>query len=213
MDKKTNGMVKVTYSLGEFLIALIKLQLLWFFYTCKGGIIFGIFPATVSVMKAFFDLFETKGIPTHFADTFRQQYQKNFKQSNLLGYVELLLLGILWIDIRVAGQLLKNQGIHIALLILFIFTLLVGLFLFPAFLRYNLKTFHYFKQAFFIVISSFIETLAMVIGIAFITALTTFFPVLMLVALIPLFVLPVSWFSLQAMRKIEKNNLQPDESN
>lgn len=207
MEKKQNGMVKVTYSLGEFLINLMKLQAFWLFGTLKGGIIFGIFPATATVMQAFFVLFEKKELTPHLFPWFNEQYKHNFKRSNILGFIENAVLAVLWIDVRVAGQLLKNQAAHLALLVFFVFALLVGLFLFPAFLRYELKTFNYFKQAFFIVISSFVETLAMVIGIAVVTVLSTVFPILLLVALIPLFLFPISWFSLQAMRKIERNNL------
>lgn len=207
MEKKQNGMVKVTYSFGEFLINLIKLQFFWLFGTLKGGLIFGLFPATATVIQAFFLLFEKNELPPRLFPWFNQQFNRNFKQTNILGYIESAVLAVLWIDVRVTGQLLKNQVAHLALLLFFVFALLVGLFLFPAFLRYELKTFNYFKQSFFIVISSFVETLAMVIGIVLVTALSTFFPVLILVALIPLFLFPISWFSLQAMRKIEKNNL------
>ena len=55
-------------------------------------------------------------------------------------------------------------------------------------------------------IASIVETIAIGVGIAVVTAITTIFPILMLIAAVPLLLLPISWFSLQAMKKIEANN-------
>ena len=42
------GLVKTSYTVGEFLLTLIKLQFYWIVFTLKGGIILGIFPSYCS---------------------------------------------------------------------------------------------------------------------------------------------------------------------
>ncbi|EPP7186950.1 hypothetical protein ACTPIT_000102 [Enterococcus hirae] len=63
-----------------------------------------------------------------------------------------------------------------------------------------------FKQALFLSLCSLIETVAIILGIFVVTAVSTFFPILTIVAFVPLFCLPLSWFSLQSMIKIEEKN-------
>ncbi len=206
MEKKQKGMIKATYNLGEFLIALVKLQFFWWYGVLKGGILLGVFPATSAVISLFFQFFQTKEFSSQLFVDFKKSYQVAFKKTNLLGFIQTFILAVLWLDIRVAGQLLQNQLIHLFLLIFFVFSLLVGVFLFPVYLRYELSCLNYFKQAFFLMIASIVETIAIGAGIAVVTAITTIFPILMLIAAVPLLLLPISWFSLQAMKKIEANN-------
>ncbi|KAF1303197.1 YesL family protein [Enterococcus sp. JM9B] len=205
--QQPKGIFKLTYSFGELLLAFIKLHFFWSYFTLCGGIVLGIFPATATLIHIFQYLFENKEFPSYLFQWYKEDYQKNFRSVNQLGLIQLLILAVLWIDLRVVSNFLQNQVIHLGLIVLFALALLVSLYLFPAFLRYDMCLIQYFKQAFFLTISNFIESLAMIIGILLVTALATFLPILTLVAFIPLLVLPVSWFSLQAMLKIERNNL------
>lgn len=61
-------------------------------------------------------------------------------------------------------------------------------------------------------IASIVETIAIGVGIAVVTAITTIFPILMLIAAVPLLLLPISWFSLQAMKKLKQIIVTPKAS-
>lgn len=201
--QNTKGSVKLYYKTGQFLLTSIKLQVLFLLYTLRGGIIFGLFPALTTVMNYYLRHFSKKEEILKIAPWFKETYQQNFKQANQLGFIQLAVLGILWLDLRVAGQLLQNRILHFFLLFFFIVSLLIALYLFPAFLRYDLKLLQYFKQAFFLVISNLVESLAAILGMFVAIALAAFFPILIFVAFVPLMVLPVTWFALQGMQKIE----------
>lgn len=204
--EKQSGILKGTYSLGQMILYLIKLQGLWFLFTLRGGIIFGIFPATTAVFDALLYYFKEKAYPSKTYDFFKESYKKNFRIPNFLGYIQLVVMLILWLDLRVAGQLMKNRWVHFGLIILFTVALLIGLYLFPAYLRYEMKPIYYFKQSVLLLISNIVETLAILLGMFVALAIATFFPILLLIASVPMLIFPVCWFSYQAMLKIEKNN-------
>ncbi|EMF0131157.1 DUF624 domain-containing protein [Enterococcus hirae] len=195
-----------TYSLGKFLLFLIKLQVFWFLSVLKGCILLGTFPASVTVLKFFYHLFEEKQIPQVLYSDFQTSFNNLFISTNQLGYAAGMLLGFLWMDLRIAAVYLQNPFIHMGILLLFIATVIVILYLFPVFLRYDLSFTQYFKQALFLSLCSLIETVAIILGIFVVTVVSTFFPILTIVAFVPLFCLPLSWFSLQSMIKIEEKN-------
>jgi uncharacterized membrane protein YesL len=206
-----NSLFSFHYSLGTILIFLIKLNFFWFLFSLRGGIILGVFPATSSVINLLIHSFETREIPTELYNSFKLNYVTTFKEINLLGYSYLFALVIFYIDVRIAGQILNNPFIHGFLLSLLFLFFLTGLHLFPCFTRYDLSFFNYFKQSFFIMISNIIETIAIIIGLLLTIVITTFLPILVVVSIISFSLLPISWFSLQAMKKIEiANNVTSD---
>lgn len=206
--KTTKESVKLYYKTGQLLLDSIKLQFLFILFALRGGLILGIFPALATVMSYFLHIFSKKEESlVKIYPWFQQEFKKNFKVTNQLGYLQLGILLVLWLDLRIAGQLLQNRLLHFGLLFFFIFTLLMALYLFPAFLRYDLSFPQYFKQAFFLVISNLVESLAAILGMFVAVALATLFPILTFVSFVPLMVLPITWFALQGMKKIETRNL------
>ena len=209
---QSNKFFNVSYSFGELLINFLKLQFFWFFFCLRGFLLLGIFPACATVIKSFFYFFEHREFPVYFYQWFLAEYRQNFKQTNQLGFIQLFICGLLWFDLRISERFIQNNFIHFGLILLFVLTLLTAIYLFPTFLRYNLSFLQYFKQAFFLVISSLVESAAIILGVFVAVVIATFFPVLIIAASIPLILFPLSWFSFQAMQKIERNNLVNTQS-
>lgn len=202
-----NGLYKASYTLGEQLVFFVKLHIFWLFFSLKGALILGVFPASATVIQALIYSFDKKEIPPHLYQWFSLHYKENFKQANQLGFIYAVIVGILWLDVRVAGSLIKNPVIHTILIVFFASGILLGLHLFPCFIRYELRLRDYFKQSFLLMISSIPQTIAIIVGVFVATAASTFFPILVPLAAVPLFMLPISFFSFQAMQKVEKNNV------
>lgn len=58
--KQSNGLYHVSYQVGEWLLHCLKLQFLWFYWVFRYGIFLGIFPATTTIIQAFFNSFQKR---------------------------------------------------------------------------------------------------------------------------------------------------------
>lgn len=201
--KQSRGLFDLSYRLGDYLLVVIRLHVLWFFFVLRRGIIFGFFPATAAVIRYFFELFAKKPLPAELYRWFKQQTAKNFWRSNQLGWLQIAILLLLWIELRISSTFLQNVFLHFGLTVLFISSLLISFYLLPVFVRYHLPFWAYFKNAFLLMIVSVPQTIAMILGVFLVTFAATFLPILLFIAFIPLLLWPISWFSYQAIQKTE----------
>ncbi|OQO88546.1 hypothetical protein BH739_02740 [Enterococcus casseliflavus] len=201
--KQSNGLYHVSYQVGEWLLHCLKLQFLWFYWVLRYGIFLGIFPATATIIQAFFDSFQKKGRPAALKPWFRTVVKKNFRRANQLGAMQVGLLLFLWLELRISGTFIQNSLLHFFLLLLFISALLISLYLLPVYLRYDLPLLHYFKQAVILMVISVPQTIAMILGILVTTIILTFLPILLVIGFVPFFLFPNSWFSFQAIQRSE----------
>lgn len=200
--KQSRGLFDLSYRLGDYLLMVIRLHFLWFFFVLRGGIIFGFFPATATVIRYFFELFAKKPLPAELYSWFKQQTAKNFWRSNQLGLLQMAIL-LLWIELRISSTFLQNAFLHFGLTVLFISGLLISFYLLPVFVRYHLPFWVYFRNAFLLMIVSVPQTIAMILGVFLVTFAATFLPILLFIAFIPLLLWPISWFAYQAIQKTE----------
>ncbi|MFT0130615.1 YesL family protein [Candidatus Enterenecus avicola] len=201
--KQSNGLYHVSYQVGEWLLHCLKLQFLWFYWVLRYGIFLGIFPATATIIQAFFDSFQKKGRPAALKPWFRTVVKKNFRRANQLGAMQVGLLLFLWLELRISSTIIQNSLLHFFLLLLFISALLISLYLLPVYLRYDLPLLHYFKQAVILMVISVPQTIAMILGILVTTIILTFLPILLVIGFVPFFLFPNSWFSFQAIQRSE----------
>lgn len=201
--KETNGIYHVSYQVGDWLLHCLKLQLLWFYWVFRYGIFLGIFPATATIIQAFFDSFQKKERPASLKTWFKTIVKKNFRRANQLGAMQAGLLLFLWLELRISSTFIQNSLIHFFLLLLFISALLISLYLLPVYLRYDLTLLHYFKQAILLMVISVPQTIAMILGILVTTIILTFLPILLVIGFVPFFLFPSSWFSFQAIQRSE----------
>lgn len=150
-DKK--GLAGTLYRVAEWVARLIYLNLLWILFTIMGVVVLGFFPATASTFTVA-RKWINKETDINIWKTFQEAYRKNFIKANIIGIVFLAIGWILQIDLRFF-QTQSNSLTFLFLsyfsIFLFIIYMVIGLFLFPVFTHYKLKTLQSFRQAFFIV--------------------------------------------------------------
>jgi uncharacterized membrane protein YesL len=204
-QKKLNGIVGGSYNLGLFILGLIKLHFFWLFLVFRYAIILGIFPVTKAIIEFYFQQFKNKDkAPSLRYDYFNKLVKKDFSIANILGWTETIIYLFLVLDIYINQHLLNNILIQIILVILLIIVSGTILFQMPVLIRYQLTTKQYFQQAFFMFLASPLETLAIIAGIFMVCLLSALLPILIIICAIPLFLLPIAWFSFQAINKREK---------
>lgn len=200
---KMNGIVKVSYSLGSKIIQGILLQVYFLLYSLRGGVVLGVFPALSAISAILYHTIldkEWKKISI----VYKKYYQENFKLSNQLGYTFLLIGLILTLDLKVSTTYLKQPVIHFVLIFMMILILGTALFIFPSLSRYQLGYKNHIRQAFILFFSNLVESIAILLSFFIVIFLCVTFPILLIVAGIPLFMFPIVWFSIQAMKKSEE---------
>lgn len=198
-----NGFVKQSYRLGEWLLKLGQLQWYWVFYALKGALVFGLFPATGTVFRILYLWLSEPENELDIKEVFAVYATVNKGELNKLGYLLTVIAFVLLIDLQVSNLFIQSYILHYFLVFLFILVLGTALYVFPIYSRYELAVFNCLKQAFFFFFTNLIETVAMLVGFFLVVVLMTFLPILLVVAGMPFFALPSSWFAYQAMKKVE----------
>ncbi|WP_026584049.1 YesL family protein [Bacillus sp. J33] len=143
--QKTMGKL---FSVCEWIMKLAYVNLLWFFFTIAGLIVFGIMPATVSLFTIV-RKWQMKETELPIWETFLSAYKKEFRKSNLLGLMLLLIGGFLILDFiflkQIAGFL--KLVLFAPLLIISGLYLITLLYIFPVYVHYDLKITDYIKNS------------------------------------------------------------------
>lgn len=200
---KMNGIVKGSYSLGVKIIQGIILQIYFFLFTLRGGILLGIFPSLSAVCSNIYRTFINKEVDKTMS-TFKRDYQDNFKLSNQVGYTFLGVGLLVAFDLQVSSLYLKQPLVHFILILLLLLLLGTSLFIFPSISRYQLSYSQQIRQAFILFFSNLVESGAILISFFVVIFICVTFPILLVVAGVPLVMLPIVWFALQAMKKSEE---------
>lgn len=202
--KEMKGIIKGSYVLGQTIIDGLHLQLLFLLYTLRGGIILGLFPALASVFQVIY-LFLVRGKDSvKVKESFQQFYKQYFKMSNYLGYTLAAIGLFLAFDLRVSKTFIQSAVIHYGLIVLLVLFLGACLFVYPVLCRYELTYRQYLRQAVGLFFTNIIESIAMLFGTFLVLSIYVAFPILLVIAGVPLFIFPSIWFGLQAMKKMEE---------
>ena len=182
------------------------LHLLWVVFTILGLGVFGIFPATAALFLVIYKWIE-KDFEIPIFKTFFSEYKKQFIRSNGLG---LILVGIgvfLYIDIKISQQFIQSYPIHLLILLVSILYLIISLYFFTIFARYELSFFSYFKQTIFIAFARPIESFAMILSLIVLSYVFSLLPVLMVLAGSSILACPLVWFACRACVHIEQKKV------
>ncbi|THE10839.1 DUF624 domain-containing protein [Bacillus timonensis] len=172
------NMITKVNIIGDWVYRLAYVNILWLFFSLLGLVILGIFPATASMYTVIRKWMNNEEVSVF--RVFSETYRKEFMQSNIIGWILLLMGLILWLDFMFLGNM---QGIFyniltfILLPITFIY-LSVLFFIFPVFVHFQLNKSEYFKYAFIISLSYPHYTLLMIIGSIILLVLFITFPLL-----------------------------------
>jgi uncharacterized membrane protein YesL len=134
----------------EWIARITYANLLWILFTAAGLGVFGVMPATASLFAVVRKWLMKEEFPLW--STFLHHFKKEFKTSNLAGFLLAVCGILLYTDyhfLSSASGALRITAAALLLLFLFCYILTV-LFFFPVFVHYKLGLFGYIKTAFLI---------------------------------------------------------------
>lgn len=206
--KKEEKFIQVNLSFGQWIYNFIALQFIALFYILKGAIIFGLFPTISSLMHIFYKWIVHQEYDLSIPKEFKEFYQKSFWESNKLGWLLTFIGSALWIDLYISYHFIQSMIIHSLLLILFIIFLIASAYLFPVYARFSFsKISDFLKQAFFISLSSFIQSLAIIVALIVMSYIFYSIPFIGLFFGIPILFGSIAWFAFQGILRAEKMKL------
>ena len=215
MMNEPRGIIWLSVRVGQTLLLGTKLQVLFILFTLRGGLVLGLFPALATCTKVILRRLAAKPADAGalFGDPrdtwpalyqeFRQFYRQSFWEVNGIGYLGVLAVVVLVIDLAVNAAFLRSAPLQYGLIVLLILVLSYWLYVLTIYGRYNLRFWQYFRQALIISVARFTNTLAIIVGSVLATVLLVIFPALSLIALVPLYLVPTVWFSYQSCLHVE----------
>jgi uncharacterized membrane protein YesL len=151
------------YRISEWIMNFAYLNLLWITFTLLGLILFGSFPATVSMFVIVRKWAQgNRDFPIF--KSFWDSYKKEFLKSNLLGLILIIIGGILYTDFLFVkghdGNLI--QYTYYPLLIVIVIFILAMFYVFPIYVHFDTKLIHILKNSVLLMIMSPLITIMMV---------------------------------------------------
>lgn len=204
--KMLNGAFKWIFDMGNWLFKLMYLHVLWVAFTLLGVIFLGFFPATAGVYTVTRKWVEGDPDVPIFR-TFFDVYKSIFVQINGLGYVMAFVGAFLTYDFIISKQLVGSFFIHVFLLLFSVLFILVLCYLFPVYVRYDLRFFQYFKQTFLIVVSRPLESVGMIVCLLLLYYLFIILPVLFVLAGSSIIAFLMMGLAYRAFAKIEQRKM------
>lgn len=181
---------------------IIQLNIIWIFHILLGGIVLGLFPATVA-MFATTRKWLKGGIDYPMLQEYRAYYKDNFWKANALGWIYLLIGSFLVMDLLLVTQIQGVVALISTMIILFILVIYVFSFLyfFSYYVHFQQTFRNYLFQPFIITLISLKHNLLIAIGLMMIGYLIQQFP-----GLIPftLGVMPAYWVMKISMNRFKE---------
>ncbi|MDX8045540.1 DUF624 domain-containing protein [Gracilibacillus sp. S3-1-1] len=181
---------------GNWIFKLLMLNVLWFFGTLLGLIIFGFFPATVALFAVIRKLVMQAEEDAAIFPLFWSTYKAEFVKSNLLGMIVLLIGGLFAFDLYILNHLepsMLNQLLRIILFVAIIVYSAFVTYIFPVFVHYDTNMIGYLKYTIILVLGRPFHTMFMLTCLVVLLYLLRWIP-----GLIPVFGL--SMFALLIMK-------------
>ena len=199
-----NGLMKVFFNAGEWVIKLVYANVLWIVFTIIGLGILGIMPATVALFTLLRQWIIGNEQSSAFS-TFWNCFKKEFIRANVIGVIFVAIGYILRMDIiflKSSSELMYQIPLVIVLSVgvLYFITLLN---FFPVYVHFDIKFYQYFKYALIIGITQLASTLMMIFGAVILFCLYWYFSGLIPLFCMSLISLNLMWFGYRAFKKIE----------
>lgn len=202
-----NTLSSTLYAIFEWISRLALLQILWIFSTLLGGIFFGFFPATLAVF-AIVRRWIKGDTEIPILKSFWNFYKVEFFKANKLGIV-ISIITIIFISDYQFLQQTEMAWFHYPIFASFIIFCLFLLYIFPAFVHYQLGTFKLIKNAFLIMLINPIITFYMIICITSLIIFYWYIPAIFFIFGISGYAFITMWLSNHAFQKIQKSNTTP----
>jgi uncharacterized membrane protein YesL len=200
-----NPMGGPIYRIVEWITRFAYVNLLWGIFTIVGGVIFGFFPATIAMFSIVRKWLQGHSDAPIFT-TFWSFYRKEFMRSNLLGLF-IVGMGMLIMTNIYFMQVNMNDLLKITYIPLFVFMLLfflVLLFIFPAYVHYDVKVTHVIKNAFLIMLVSPLQTVMIIICLVSVYFVMQAIPALAFIFGGSTYAFITMWLCLHAFNKVKE---------
>jgi len=192
------------YKLGSILIFGLKLQGYFLWQVLLGGVIFGIFPAILSLYRIVYKCIEEKSITElDLRGELKKTCKSEFKKINLLGYLFLMGSLVLMVNLNISQYYIRNGWIHAMLLIIAILVSGTALFSFPIFAKYELSFKQYLLQSLLFFVLNIFESIAILLGVTICLFICLLFPIIGVCCSVPFVLFPYVWFSRLGVQKVE----------
>ena len=203
-QNEKNKFISIITNIGNWVSNFFFLHLLWLVYSLRGFIILGIFPSTAAVSQVMYKWFDTKEKTFKVREQFDKAYKEYFKLANQIGYIVLLVFGMLYVDLRVSNVFIQSIILHTFLLFITLLALCISFFLFTIMIRYEFSLKNIFKQSFFVALSVPIYSVSAVVGLILTLSLMKNYIFLAFFFGISLLFLPIVWFTYTGVKKAEE---------
>ncbi|MED1602752.1 YesL family protein [Alkalihalophilus marmarensis] len=198
-------MSRALYSIFEWITRFAYINLLWILFTLAGGIILGLFPATVAMFSLVRQWLTGNSDQPVFS-SFWQYYKNEFLKSNRLGIVVYLLsavflFNLFFLQANIGELFIWTSAPLLAGLLLFVIWLF---YLFPTYVHYNLKVSQLFKNSFLTMLVSPLHTLIIFISLGASYFIYTVIPALGLVFGASFYSFITLWIVMHAFSRIQQ---------
>jgi uncharacterized membrane protein YesL len=177
------GFMRGIYSISEWVMRLMYVNILWILFTLLGLIVFGFFPATTAMFTVIRKwVMKQHEIPVF--KTFWLTYKSEFLKSSLLGLIIVCIGFFMYFNLKIidATTVPSLKLLYIPNLIVILIFLLTLLYIFPVFVHFDVGVKGIIKNAFLLMTLNPIATFSMSILSGFILFIFYQFP-----GLIPFF--------------------------
>lgn len=194
----------VIYNAMEWLTRFAYINLLWALFSLLGGMIFGVFPATTAMFTLIREWLKGN-VDIPIFSSFWKQYKSEFIKSNLLGLFIALIGVMIYIDVQYIKYSLNTMALtYIPLFAFMLLFILFLLYIFPAFVHYDLKIPQLIKNAFLIMLINPLHNLLMVICLVAIFFVMRAIPALAFIFGGSTYAFITMWMCLNAFNKISR---------
>lgn len=189
------------------MLKLAYMNMIWILFTLVGLVMFGFFPATVSMFTVVRKWLKREE-PLPIFHTFWHTYKKEFLKTNGFGLIFMVIGYVLYYDFTFIGL---NSGqftfLVPVLVLIFIAYVITLLFFFPVYVHFDLTFIKTLKQTLLIALTSPIEGIQILLACGLLYGAVNLLP-----GIVPFFTgsvlsMIVMWISLKAFEKIEKRKL------
>ncbi|MDL4840270.1 YesL family protein [Aquibacillus rhizosphaerae] len=192
------------YTISQWVMRFVYINLLWIFFTILGLIFFGLMPATISMFTVIRKwIMKQTDIPIF--QTFFITYKKEFLKSNLFMVVILVVGVFLYFNLRYAGFMVDSTIYPILLggfiITTFLYMMLV-IYIAPVYVHFNLSFAQYVKYAIMIGATNLHYSITIIVSICGIYYISMKVP-----GLVPFFSISVSAYIIMFGANLAFNNL------
>lgn len=128
------------YDFGEFVTALAYLNFLWVLFTLFGGVVLGIHPATAALFASL-RKWKVDGIYTIGFKEFKNEFKKEFKESNILGaYLTVILVVLIFNGFLIfLNQSMVNMFLSVVYFLSVVLTMILFIYVYAVYDHFETK--------------------------------------------------------------------------